>query len=221
MPRKKRGESAGNSPALLQWLEEGLSKRGKHNLAGLAAALNVHASQVTRILQDRRRIQLEELPKIAQYLETEVPSVVLELFGHARANLRRAASSTLGEPELLPPPVMVEAVIAPGVWRELGVAMALRADWVPASGDPRLMGMRQYGCRIEADGRYAICVDFADLREQRPRAQDLVHVRRTRGEVYEDTLCRVHKHRLKVELRWESGPEGRTHGNTLTYPSSD
>lgn len=52
----------------------GLNKPGKNKI-GLAKALGVHPSQVTRILQGKRPIKLDELPKITTYLDDESMSV--------------------------------------------------------------------------------------------------------------------------------------------------
>lgn len=117
----------------------------------------------------------------------------------------------------MPPRVKIEAIIAPSVWRELGASVAL-AERVPPSYDPRLGGMHQYACKIEADGRYVICVRFGDIR-QHPRANDTVHVRRTRGSVYEDTLRTVHISRGKIELRPLNGKGTDT--AAIPYPSTD
>lgn len=58
---------------LIDWLKDGLKKPGKDQ-AGLAKALNIKPPQVSRMVAGTRRIQIEELPIIARYLEQPIPS---------------------------------------------------------------------------------------------------------------------------------------------------
>jgi hypothetical protein len=94
MPRRKKGEPAANSPVLLQWMERGLSRGGRYNLSGLARALDIHPSQATRMMRDQRRIQLHELPKIAEYLEMEVPADVMQQVFRSQAVASRSNGAT-------------------------------------------------------------------------------------------------------------------------------
>lgn len=57
-------------------IRNGLIKPGKSK-SGLAAAIGKSPSTITAILDGRRQIKLEEVPKIRRYLETEVNSVSL------------------------------------------------------------------------------------------------------------------------------------------------
>jgi DNA-binding transcriptional regulator YdaS (Cro superfamily) len=57
---------------LLDWLVRGLAKPGKTQ-KGLAAALEVDPSAITRLVQGERDFQVAELPKIAGYIGEEVP----------------------------------------------------------------------------------------------------------------------------------------------------
>jgi hypothetical protein len=87
------------------------------------------------------------------------------------------------------------------VWREAPPLSAF-AERIAGSADPRVAWLTQYACRLEAEpNRYAICVNFDDIRS-RPMAGDTVHVRRTRGDQYEDTIrvVRVADGRLRLQL---------------------
>jgi transcriptional regulator with XRE-family HTH domain len=173
------------SKLYLDWLQAGLRKPGKSG-KGLAGVLGVSESAVSRLLAGKRRFQLLELPKIAGYLEEEVPA------SEGASGRAQAAREQIPEqPELgnaqAVPLVRVTAIIAPAVWREAGAAVAV-AERIPASPDPRLARMKQYACRIEAEpNRFAICVRYEDMRAS-PMAGDVVHVRRTRKGFFEDTI---------------------------------
>lgn len=57
-----------------EWILDGLKKPGKTK-GGLAKALRLHQSQVTRLLSEGgRRLKVDELDKIAEYLEEPVPT---------------------------------------------------------------------------------------------------------------------------------------------------
>lgn len=55
------------------WVAAGLLKKGKSK-GGLADALGVHQSQVTRIIKGTRKIQAAELALIAGYLDEPIPA---------------------------------------------------------------------------------------------------------------------------------------------------
>lgn len=103
---KKVKKPAGNPPALLQWMRENLEKRGKHNLAGLAGLIGVHPSQVTRMMNDERRIKIEDLPVIATYLGKELPPGVVPV--GLNNNKKKAPTSVLGSEEAMTGRVQVD-----------------------------------------------------------------------------------------------------------------
>jgi plasmid maintenance system antidote protein VapI len=63
----------GTSEPYIDWINRGLRTPGK-NKKGLAGALGVHPSQVSQLLNGRRRLLASELAKVSEYLETPVPS---------------------------------------------------------------------------------------------------------------------------------------------------
>lgn len=56
----------------LSWLSAGLEKRGKTQ-DGLAKALGLSQPRISEILRGKRRLQLTEIPKIAEYIEQPPP----------------------------------------------------------------------------------------------------------------------------------------------------
>ncbi len=199
------------SKLYLEWLQRGLEKPGKHGKE-LAAVLGVSESVVSRMRAGLRRIHAVELPKIANYIDEEIPtdrSLVTP-------SSRPPAHSALGSAQAVPL-VRVTVVIAPSVWREAGATVAI-AERIPASPDPRLSGMKQYACKIEAEAnRYAVCVPYGDVRTK-PMANDTVHVRRTSKGFCEDTLRIVRLGPNGVQLALEG--TGRDKESILTVPST-
>jgi transcriptional regulator with XRE-family HTH domain len=204
---KKRRRVSKETKPYLAWLRAGLAKRGKTN-KGLAAVLGVGESAVSRMVNGSRRIRVDELQTIAAYIDEPVPG--------REANNERTGNDIALSGAHSVPLVRVSAVIAPGVWRDISVALAI-TDRVPGSPDRRIAGMKQYACKIEADpNRHAICVPFAEIRNK-PMQNDVVHVRRTTGDRYEDTLRVVHVVGAQIKLVAE-GLKGRD--ATLSYPSN-
>jgi hypothetical protein len=177
----------------------------------LAAALGVNPAAITRMRYNERRFQVHELEVIAQYLGEPVPK--LEGTGFIRGVI-------VGEGDSRPnpwvaglvPAIQVTVIIAPGVWRETAPPPAI-AERIAGSADPRVAGLAQYVCRLESQPhRYAICVQYDDIRS-RPMASDTVHVRRTRGDQYEDTIRVVRVADGRVRLRLQGAAD-------IDYPMS-
>jgi hypothetical protein len=187
--------------SLAHWLDEGLKKTSK-SAKELAAVLGIDPTAVTRMRQNERRFQAHELHLIAQYIEEPTPS--LDGTGFFRATLvPNEANPWLTRGVAIVRAIQVTVIIAPGVWREAPPSPAI-AERIAGSADPRVMGLQfaQYACRLESQpNRYAICVPYDDIRS-RPMASDTVHVRRTRGGQYEDTIrvVRVADGRVRLQL---------------------
>ncbi|WLS01712.1 LexA family protein [Shinella oryzae] len=56
----------------LEWIRANLKKPGKTQV-GLAGHLGIAHPQITQLLKGNRKLKVDELPKIAEYLEAELP----------------------------------------------------------------------------------------------------------------------------------------------------
>lgn len=65
-------EMRNHQAMMIQWLKQGLKKPHKTQ-AGLAAALNVDPSAISKIISGTRQIKAHELPKIAEYIGEPIP----------------------------------------------------------------------------------------------------------------------------------------------------
>lgn len=65
------------SKVFLDWIRTGLSQAGKTQ-SGLARHLNIAHPQITQLLNGRRLLKVDEIPKIAAYLELAPPSFSAE-----------------------------------------------------------------------------------------------------------------------------------------------
>lgn len=195
------------------WLRTGLSKPGKSG-KGLARHLNVSESVVSKMLTGKRKIQAAELPAIAGYIEEPIPTgMVANAANAGREDVRKGTLTNYSRVTRL---IEGRGIIAPGVWREGGVPVLSKTQ-IPAAPDPRLSSLDQYFCPIlDEPNKFPICVPYSAVRPA-PLAGDLVHVKRTRGKLVEETLRRVHIHDGAVELRLE---DGKPH-TVLLYPSAD
>ncbi|MCM5558509.1 LexA family transcriptional regulator [Pleomorphomonas sp. JP5] len=62
------------SDRFVEWIREGLKRPGKTQI-GIANALGIAHPQITQMLKGKRRIKVDEIPKIAAYLEIAAPSM--------------------------------------------------------------------------------------------------------------------------------------------------
>lgn len=58
----------------IEWIREGLKQPGKTQV-GIANALGIAHPQITQMLKGKRRIKVDEIPKIAAYLDIPAPSI--------------------------------------------------------------------------------------------------------------------------------------------------
>lgn len=199
------------------WIRKGLAQPGKSG-KGLARALGVDNSVVSRMIHGKREIKADELPIIAEYLGLPLPSsqdaMMLPKINHAPDI--NGAGSRLVQGSPLVHLVPVKAKLARGVWREERGSALFSAASVPAIADPRLKGLEQYACEFEdVPGRFGIFVPYNAYRI-RPTNGDTVHVRRTRGMLHEETLRRVETSRGEVSLVAVDDPS-----DVVKQPSDD
>lgn len=181
------------------WIRKGLEQKGKSN-KGLARHLGVHDAVVSRMVHGKRPIKADELPRIAEYLELQIPT---SQNGSTARTLNPATDAGAGlrvghgpvQTHLVP----VKFKLARGVWREDRGSLML-SGLIPAVADSRLKDIEQYACEFEdATGRYAIFVPYYSYR-RRPLHGDRVHVRRTRGDLTENALRIVDTSEARVRL---------------------
>lgn len=200
-----------------EWLRTGLAKPGKSG-KGLARHLGVSEPVVSRMLSGKRKIKADELPAIAAYLEEAPPRIPSGEVGIvAEYGQRNDNQPTLNNHSRVTRLLEGRGVIAPGHWREGGVEVPVQKIPIPAHPDPRLANFDQYYCQILIDNnKFPICVPFDEIRSA-PLHGDLVHVVRQRGDMFEESLRRVHIHNGTVELRLEDGKPSAV----VLYPSAD
>lgn len=63
--------------ALIQWINEGLSKDRGTTVSGLARALGIPSSRVSEMRSGKMAIAIDELVPIARYLQRPIPSSIL------------------------------------------------------------------------------------------------------------------------------------------------
>lgn len=147
-----------------QWLIDGLRQKGRSQ-AALARHLGLSDGAVSRICSGGRRIQADELVKIAEFLGLPVPIAVVP--------------GTIVTPAAVP----VRWISVEGAWLDIdslmsngertGVAIAVPAD-------PRHRGLDRYAVQLRdlrgADTvrRFAICAS-ADSLGRKVRAGDTIH----------------------------------------------
>lgn len=183
----------------VEWIRDGLRKPGKSQ-KGLAGALGVVPSVVSKILNGRREIKAAEISVIALYLESSPPE-------NAPARL---------QPLIPLRTIPVRAKAELGVWRAKGRGV-MDTTLVPASPDPRVLNHDQYAVVLEGleydgmPGRYAICVPWTVIRAE-PRDGDTVHVQLAQGDLVQDLVLTFVNGRLHMpgpyanmvpSIRWD------------------
>lgn len=80
------------SQRFIDWIRTGLKQPGKTQ-SGLARHLNIAHPQITQLLNGRRLLKIDEIPKIAAYLELDAPGFCVE--GKTRPEFIRGAAEIL------------------------------------------------------------------------------------------------------------------------------
>lgn len=91
----------------IEWIRANLDRSKGKTQIGLARHLGLAHTQITMLMQGRRRLKVDEIPRIAEYLGVEVPAVdgldgeskdlaeFIRLFPQASEDARQAALTTL------------------------------------------------------------------------------------------------------------------------------
>lgn len=182
---------------LIEWIECGLRRPGKSR-AGLAAALGLPTPRVTEILGGRRRVQLEELPRIAEYL------------GISLMQLSTIAEMLVGSYGFVP----VRGAVAAGVWREPALfdeitehyRMTIDPKW-PSDAVFMVRVTGQSINRRAAAGDLALCLSCSAAPREIADGDWLV-VERRRDQLVERTIKRAKQTPAGVEL-WPHSDDPR------------
>lgn len=118
-----------NDTKYLKWLREGLAKPGKTQ-KGLARALGIDPMGVSRLVNGKRRFQIDELRIISSYLAEPLPS----------ADVALTLQPKLGG-------VRVMGRVGPGIWQEGDVDLGEIAGLI----DKRFPISVQRGFVLDAD----------------------------------------------------------------------
>jgi len=194
---------------LRKWLADSLDVR-KRTGAGLAKALGIDQSAVSKMLSGKRSIKARELPTIVAYVGKPLPSELM-IYGSRTPVLS----------------VKVVGVVQSGVWREGGGTMpesGIAEIFVPPT--QRHRDVERFAYKVEGDsanryaldGMYLVCVAYWDVRQQ-IADEDRVIVERRRGDLVEVSCKRVRLVNGRIEL-WSDSytlpPE-----DPLVYQSTD
>jgi hypothetical protein len=160
-----------DSEELLQWIAKGLEKPGK-NRSGLARALGINPSQITKMMDGKRRIQNDEIPIIAAYIEEPAPGSTAPAIDYGL-------------------PIVAEA--AADLWFKAdsfdGRAISGKHPKIPPV--PEFIAIPQFAVKMTRNGVYAICVHYWQAR-QAATSGDLVLVERKQGALVEASIRRLY-----------------------------
>lgn len=162
----------------IAWIARCLKKPGK-NRSGLARALGVHPSQITKLMDGKRAIRTSEIATISQYCEERPPT-----------NIALAFASEASDTQSVP--VVAEAAAEVWLRAERYDAIPIRKDYphIPlVSAGEEFDGLPQFAIKVVGpsanavlpSGCFAICVPYWEARSA-PRRNDLVIIERHRPE---------------------------------------
>jgi transcriptional regulator with XRE-family HTH domain len=181
------------------WLRDALKRSGKSQ-AALARHLGLgHPSQVTAILNGKRRIQVHELQLISSFVGEDPPNLPVPA-------VSSVAETLFGVP--------VKGVAMEALWREGPARLpSMRVSGVIGSEFPIEV---QYALHVDDPARppdiaaeYVICVPIAKLQRQLKK-NDLLHCERQRDGLQQTVLRRItsgYGKSLRVTQRDGSGAE--------------
>jgi phage repressor protein C with HTH and peptisase S24 domain len=164
----------------LQQIREGLARPGKSQ-KGLAAALGVDNSQVSRLLAGKRTLRADEVPQILAYLESNATA--------PKGRGRTAVPDMVqigGDRFAMVPVYDAAASAGPGLEAEGGKPihrMAFRAEWLrqlTRADFLQLAVISVDGDSMEPTLRHGDNV-LVDLSQTRPGRKDGIYVLRTDG----------------------------------------
>lgn len=194
----------------VDWIKKGLLAPGKSK-GGLAKALGIHPSQISRLLTGHRQLKAEEVPLVARYLGVPPPSHEDAPFD---VDLPFEESPASKISDSAPAGIPVSGAVAAGHWLELdAVVDESRFSPLPIGPSREFSPRAQYGLvvrgtsinRIATPGDILLCVDCAETGLE-PDQGDLVIVQRLRVQEAQRELTakRIRRRGNRIELHPDS-----------------
>jgi transcriptional regulator with XRE-family HTH domain len=140
----------------LEWIREALKQPGKTQV-GLAAHLGIAHPQITQLLKGKRKLKVNEIPKIAAYLEVEPPG------GEVRPSQAKWVQARK------------VGIVAAGLFREVDEFEQSEHEEITVPVDENFPSARQMTFEVEGDsmnelrprpilpGDTVVCTAFEDI----------------------------------------------------------
>lgn len=191
--------------ALRAWIRAALAADKRKTGKGLADALGVDPSQVTRLLKGTRKVSAEEIRTIARYLGVNPPvNIVMDDLQEEEIRLRKI-------------PILGE--VAAGAWLEVpAMSSASEAQeflpFVPTenANDPGLFALRVRGTslnKIAPDGALLVCVEYHHSGRDLDPGELVVVERRDPDGTFETTAKRVRRNKAGIIELWPESTDPR------------
>ncbi|MBX5001855.1 helix-turn-helix domain-containing protein [Rhizobium lentis] len=140
----------------IEWVRKGLEAPGKNQI-GLAKHLGIAHPQITQLLKGKRKLKVHEIPRIAEYLGIDAPTV----------EARPVAGSTV--------PVRKAGIVEAGTFREVDEFDQSEPEEIYIEPDKRYPNARRMFFEVMGDsmndlrptpiypGAKCICVAYEDI----------------------------------------------------------
>jgi hypothetical protein len=168
------------TPDYGKWILDGLQRNPRLSKSGLSHHLGhgVDRSRVLKMINGRRRIQVDEIPQIAAYLGIPPPDLPIKTTVSEAAGIRW------------------EGAIMPGVWVERGMEAPLPTTAIPPVIDARYPAGEQSAFEMTADCpaeslRARDVLITIPIKRSRIDVGELVVAQRTRDTLSQFVLARV------------------------------
>ena len=116
----------------IDWIREGLKKPGKTQ-SGLASHLGIAHPQITQLLKGKRKLKVDEIPRIATYLEMDPPGSEISPSSSKWVPARKAG------------------VVAAGLFREVDEFDQSEPEDISVPRDENFPNARQITFEVEGD----------------------------------------------------------------------
>lgn len=193
---------------VIEWITTGLNKEGKSK-KGLAAAIGRAPSAVSELLKGKRKLQLDEIDRIARYLGEAPPA-----FGGVEPERTIVAE------------IPVRGEVAADVWRGPAYVYDDSPTQVPIVPGEFAMSeqfaFRVIGLQLDqrkiSPGDYLVCVDYFVARNQY-HTGDIVIAERVDGDRVETTCRELVVNNDGLELSYRSS-DPRLSSDSIVIPDA-